>query len=228
MKAGTTRVVIVTLSFLLFTQVVSSAEPILAVTDEGSIVRLYEDGTWDFKYEKSDVNYQQPVLPEQQLYKLAMTERDEDLWVQYFEHYDGVDIHRTIAGIYNYGLVGKGFTHGVIDMNTGVHYDRTDEYIDLLLKGAALSNSHELYSMLPQATVWGINESGSMSNLHFFWELGYRYELKSQFEKALYWYEELRRLFILTGEKLPFQVLGESTLEVIDGKIYLMKLKLSK
>lgn len=202
---------IITILFLLFcfSYVAICAEPKLGVIEDGSVVLLYPDGTWEFKYEQTDERHLSTVMPEEQLFKLAMTEGDLDVWEQYFEYYEGANISRTITGIWNYCWRGRG------------------KNVEFLLKGVALSNAHELYYMVPFGHTLGIRDP-VVSNLYFFWELGEHFERQEQFEESLCWYEELRRLYVLNEGKLTYKTSGENSLEDIDGKIYMMKLKLSK
>ncbi len=205
------QAITILLLLFCFSYAAICSEPKLGVSEDGSVVLLHSDGTWEFKYEQMDERNTNTVMPEEQLFKLAMIEGDLDVWEQYFEHYEGANIDRTITGIWNYCWAGRG------------------KNVEFLLKGVALSNAHELYYMVPYGHTLGIRDP-VVSNLHFFWELGEHFERQKDFEESLRWYEELRRLYVLNGEKLTYKtkMSGENSLEDIDGKIYMMKLKLSK
>lgn len=177
-----------------------------AITEEGTIVTLKSDGTW----EKNIIENKQEdfeVLDEKNLFNLVLKERDLDLCRHYLEHYEGVDLRNTIIVLFNKVMC--------LTMSTA----RPPLYREVLLKGIQYTYQYEKIFMLP----WGAQKE-MVSNLYFFWELANTLENDEQYEEALSFYNELKEIYVEIGMSHPYAwIFGENNIEEIDGKIYKMK-----
>lgn len=202
------------------------ADGITAISQQGEFVILYEDGTWNKKYDTYlliEEAKRQQVLSEPELFKLAIREKENLLFEQYLKNYEDKNTKRTIEIIYNYILTNQNFLFGIPGSRRGITYSYNldvKRIKELLIKGIILSKQNNLFFI--------VDEMYNSSNLIFYWLMALQYEREENYEKALTYLIELREKFIEFDETLNFGTyMEENTLEELDGIIYLMRLKMA-
>ncbi len=187
---------------------IAFASSIIAITSDGKTVQLNENGTWEY-VKVTEHSLTLPDMSERDLFNVAMKEMEEDLFLNYLQKYEGTNIKNTITALYNLANPLYGFSN--------------KRRIPLLVKGVALQRENKKNFMIPV----GRFGAKTVSTLALFWELGELLEQQGNYNEALNIYNELKTLY--QNEKLPFCFLSpDDGMERIEGKIYLMTLKLQK
>jgi len=194
---------------------------ITAITEEGIIVTLKSDGTWGEKYDLGIIlgSEKLEILPEEQLYSLAMREKHKLLFEQYLNHYEGVDPRRTIEIIYNYISTHQYWNFGIVGKGVYYSYEFGNERAkELFIKGILYTQNNDLHFL--------VNEYTGLSTLTFYWLMADLLEFEEEYRKALTYVLELKQEFIKHDQKMKYSHNPEQdSLEDLDGKIYLLKLR---
>jgi hypothetical protein len=147
------------------------------------------------------------VLPEQDLYELALFEDDKALYLHYLENYRDVDQRRTVTILYNYMKIS-----GLTDQNA-------ESFL-----------SEGIKRTLDTSDVFVIQRGRGLfvkeSSLYFFWQMASLFEINNEYEKAKKMYEILGDLF--AKHQLQYSWIAENSIKEINGKIYKMNLYLDE
>ena len=191
-----------------------AAKSYFAIREDGKKIILNDmNMTWSLA-EKDSGDMSVLVVPsEPTLYSYALREGWE-MCEFYLECYEGVDIENTIDILFEYHF----------DSPSYIHVNYTEKIGKLqrecLIKGIQYTYNYGVIKTVGKGLF-------DISSLYFFWEYAELLEREDDYKGALYWYQELEKLYIAKNKKCNYSFLNNS-LEEIQSKIFAIQLKLSK
>lgn len=193
----------------LFFLLTSPIYATIAITDDGRIAILNNDFSWKYKDAQNIPTVPIPI-DEASLYKICIREKRTELFEQYLNYYEGDDLRNTISLLYFYSE----------DFPSSYYLSDSDydKYVDTLKKGILYTEKYGKIFQIKYS-----NGVSMYSNLYFFWKLANLFESNKDYIAALNLFQKLEKYFTETKEQFVFSF-TDNTLDVIQGKIYLVNL----
>lgn len=192
-----------------------TAKSYFAIREDGKKIILDDETmTWELEQSESLDISNINVPSEKDLYSIALRERAEMSEV-YLDTYEGRNLNHTITILFNW--------HLSLDLSTNsFNSEETRELRkEIIMKGIQYTYQYGLIKSMEMG--YPNNYASQLSNLYFFWEYADLLENEEKdYEGALYWYMELKKLYSENNEKYRYSML-ENSLDQINSKIFMME-----